>query len=110
MKFLLILLPTLLKSNIIIITISPHKRPGATGTGQLMEELSPSRERGGSGRWEIAFPLCKLKDSLLISSNECRDSISHLLVRSTLALVILLKLPPDSEQSKSWNRGNLFNQ
>lgn len=86
-----------------------HKWPW--DTSQLVDELRPSRDKMRQWQVEKAVPFCKLKDNLLISSNKGQDIVFlHHLVWSTIALIIPLKLPPDSEQPKSWNRGNLFNQ
>lgn len=82
-----------------------HQHFAADGQGQPIS--------GEMLHWQVekAAPLCKLKVSLLISSSKCWCLVfPHLLVQSTIALIIPLKLPPDSEQPRSWNSGNLFNQ
>lgn len=89
----------------------PHKWPWATKHFAADGQAQPISGEMLHWRAEKAAPLCKLKVSLLISSSKCWCLVfPHLLVQSTIALIIPLKLPPDSEQLRSWNSGNVFNQ
>lgn len=88
----------------------PHKWPWATSTSQLMDQLSPSQERCGTDRWKKQLHLANWRWVYWLAAVSAGALYFLPPVQSTIALIIPLKLPPDSEQPRSWNSGNLFNQ